>query len=286
LADGTATGIITAEIMNWTGQALSAPRTRFEDAIKRDELKRTGVYILIGETLEDEITSVYVGEGDDISQRLRSHANDSTKDFWDRFIAFTSKDMNLTKAHVKYLEARLIDLLHNAKKSKVENKTAPTFDKLPEADIADMETYLDEMQLVLPVIGIDVFRKPRAQVAPEESQKNLVFQLVNKSKGIDAKAMLSDGTFLLLKDSIGSLETANSFRRTAQERRELAKDAGIIQEIDAHNFEVIEDIEFKSPSGAADFLFGMSRNGRTDWKVEGQSLTYADWETEKLRDNI
>ena len=282
LADGTATGIITAEIMNWTGHALSAPRMRFDDAIKRSELKRTGVYILLGDAGEDEIPSVYVGEGDNISERLRAHAKDSTKDFWDKFIAFTSKDMNLTKAHVKYLEARLIDLLHAAKKSKIENKTAPNFDKLTEADIADMESYLDEMQLVLPVIGVDVFRKPRANVQPQENEENVVFHLEHKSKGIDARAIVSDGTFLILKGSKGSLKEVQSFQKGSRERRKIAKDAGIIQAIDAHTFELLEDMEFRSPSGAADFLFGMSRNGRTDWKVEGQSLTFADWETEKL----
>lgn len=149
-----------------------------------------------------------------------------------------------------------------------------------------METYLDEMQLVLPVIGIDVFRKPRANVAPQENEENVVFHLEHKSRGIDAKAIVIDGTFLLLKGSKGSLIEVKSLQSGSRERRKLAKAAGIILEIEPHNFEVIEDIEFKCPSGAADFLFGISRNGRTDWKVEGQSLTYADWETAKLRDDI
>jgi hypothetical protein len=85
-----------------------------------------------------------------------------------------------------------------------------------------------------------------------------------------------------LKGSKGSLKEVQSFQKGSRERRKIAKDAGIIQAIDAHTFELLEDMEFRSPSGAADFLFGMSRNGRKDWKVEGQPLTFADWETEKL----
>ncbi|WP_394196355.1 GIY-YIG nuclease family protein [Litoreibacter albidus] len=100
LVDGTATGILTAEIMNWTGHVLAAPRTRFEDAFSRDELKRTGVYFLFGPDDEGtDLGKVYVGEGDEIGKRLYQHNKD--KPFWERFIAVTSKDMNLTKAHVR-----------------------------------------------------------------------------------------------------------------------------------------------------------------------------------------
>ena len=43
LVDGTATGILTAEIINWTGHVLVAPRTRLEAVLDRAELRRTGV---------------------------------------------------------------------------------------------------------------------------------------------------------------------------------------------------------------------------------------------------
>lgn len=119
LVDGSATGLITAEIVNWTGHLLVGPRTRLDAALKREELKRTGVYILYGDSGETELPLVYVGEGDDISKRLYSHTRDETKDYWERFIAVTSKDLNLTKAHVKYLESRLIALLKDLKKSVV-----------------------------------------------------------------------------------------------------------------------------------------------------------------------
>ena len=48
LVDGSPGGIITAEIMNWTGHVLCAPRSRLPDLIKRDETKRTGIYFLSG----------------------------------------------------------------------------------------------------------------------------------------------------------------------------------------------------------------------------------------------
>lgn len=48
LVDGSATGLITAEIVNWTGHLLVGPRTRLDAALKREELKRTGAYLLYG----------------------------------------------------------------------------------------------------------------------------------------------------------------------------------------------------------------------------------------------
>lgn len=43
LVDGEPTGILTAEIINWTGKVLVAPRSQLADLAKRPEVKRTGV---------------------------------------------------------------------------------------------------------------------------------------------------------------------------------------------------------------------------------------------------
>ena len=103
LAEGTATGIVTAEIINWTGHVITAPRTRLDAALKRPELKGTGIYFLFGTNFDADLPTVYVGEGDNIAARLSTHSKDEQKDFWERFAAITNKDMNLTKTHVKYL---------------------------------------------------------------------------------------------------------------------------------------------------------------------------------------
>ncbi|MGO4910384.1 GIY-YIG nuclease family protein [Pseudorhodobacter sp. W20_MBD10_FR17] len=285
LAEGSATGILTAEIINWTGHALAAPRTRLEAALKREELKRTGIYILYSDSFGADLPSVYVGEGDDFSVRLRIHSRDNEKDYWDRFIAVTSKDMNLTKAHVKYLEGRLISLLTDAKKCELQNKTEPTFDKLPEADISDMETFLEELQLVLPVIGVDFFRKPQIRpqpnFPPEEPQTK--FYLRNSAKGIIATAVEADGEFVILAGATGSLNVAPSFNDRNRNQRDQALESGRAVKLDDKTFRLQQDIGFTSPSAAAVFLFGTSRNGRTDWLVDGQSITYGQWSDAKVQ---
>ncbi len=287
LAEGTPTGILTAEIVNWTGQVLAAPRGRLDTALKRKELSRTGIYILYGHNLQSSLPSVYVGEGDDIAKRLRAHATDDQKDYWDRFVAVTNKDMNLTKAHVKYLESRLISTLRDAKKSRIENKTDPEFDRLPEADISDMEAFLEELQLVLPVIGVDFFRKVSSQseFAPKnESVPPQTFILYHKKKGIDARAVEVDGEFVLKAGSVGDLHETISFRDFLKERREQLIETGRARKLTGNRFELIEDVAFSSPSGAAVFLFGTSRNGRSDWLSEDTNKTYGEIKDQELNE--
>ena len=284
LAEGSATGILTAEIVNWTGHVLAAPRTRLEAALKRDELKRTGIYILYGDSFSGELPLVYIGEGDDISNRMRSHSRDADKDFWDRFIAVTSKDMNLTKAHVKYLEGKLIGLLQEAKKCVLKNKTEPSFDRLPEADISDMESFIDELQLILPVIGVDFFRKPRTlePIKKLETTASVFFAVNHASKGISARALEIDGEFVVLAGATGNLTEAPSFNEKIKQLRDQAFESGRAIAEGKTNFKLVEDFAFSSPSAASVFLFGTSRNGRTDWLVEGKSITYGTWKDERI----
>lgn len=278
LAEGSATGILTAEIVNWTGHMLAAPRTRLEAALKRDELKKTGVYLLFGDSLGADLPSVYVGEGDEIAARLRTHARDENKEFWDRFVAITSKDMNLTKAHVKYLEGRLIKIILEAKKCRLMNKTEPSFERLPEADISDMESFLEELQLLLPVVGIDFLRRPKlSSEEPRAEDKAIFFTVKNAAKGISARATEIDGEFVILAGSTGNLLEAPSFSEKIKIIRDLAIESGRLQKINNECFTLSEDIAFSSPSAAAVFLFGTSRNGRTDWLVEGRNVNYGSW---------
>ncbi|ASM71610.1 MULTISPECIES: GIY-YIG nuclease family protein [Roseobacteraceae] len=288
LADGKATGILTAEIMNWTGHLLAAPRTRSEDAFSRSELKRTGVYLLIGPDDEgSDLTKVYVGEGDEIEKRLYSHNKD--KDFWDRFVAITSKDMNLTKAHVRYLEGRLLALLKEARKSKIENKDIPQFDLLPEADKSDMESFLSEIQLILPVIGVEIFKKPSLKpdrkeslILGDEGEYEVQFELENVKAGIVATAREDAGEFVVEEGSIGASRQARSFNDRNKAARDEAFETGRILKVGDTNFRLLQDISFSSPSAASVFLFGTSRNGRTDWIVKGRNVNYGDWKDAQI----
>src|SRR2546429_9555661 len=105
LPGGDAKGLRTAEIFNMTIKAIAAPRTELEELLKREELDKPGIYILTGTDPETGLPHAYIGEAEVIRDRLKQH---KSKEFWVFAIVFVSKDENLTKAHVRYLESRLL----------------------------------------------------------------------------------------------------------------------------------------------------------------------------------
>ena len=52
LADGSVLGIRHGEIVNWTGQAIACPRSRFQELKEWSETRRPGVYFLFGQNEE------------------------------------------------------------------------------------------------------------------------------------------------------------------------------------------------------------------------------------------
>jgi len=106
LAHGDPKRLRTAELSNWTGKAVAGPRSEFDGVLAREESQNSGVYFLTGIDPETGKNAVYIGEAESIRDRVKGHLD---KDFWNHIAFFTSKDENLTKAHIRYLEGRLIE---------------------------------------------------------------------------------------------------------------------------------------------------------------------------------
>src|SRR5215208_2627484 len=92
LPRGNAKSLRTAEISNWTGKAIAAPRTEFEELLQREELAKAGIYILSGSNPLTGAPQVYIGEAEIIRDRLKQHKG---REFWVAVFVFVSKDENL-----------------------------------------------------------------------------------------------------------------------------------------------------------------------------------------------
>lgn len=286
LADGTPGGLTTAEITNWTGHVLSARRSDLADLLKRDEAQRTGVYFLLGDD-ESAVgdTRCYVGEADVVADRLRYHQRD--RDFWDRVVVISSNDTNLTKSHGRYLESRLISLATQAGRVTLENGTAPPVPALPEADRSDMDYFVSQLQIVLPVLGINAIRVRSARLAVAATATNIespVFRLRQAKLGVDAQAQQIDGEFTMLAGSIvvaewhGVGKAASTLKAYASYRAQherLVSDGTII--VEGGRGRVTRDVVFPSPSTAGAVALGRSCNGRREW-IAG-SETFGGWES-------
>ena len=137
LPDGVRDGLRLVEKSNWSGLGIVCPRSLLGESKSRAEFLRTGVYVLVGESETSGLPTVYVGESDSIRPRLEQHA--SKKDFWTAVTFFVSKDDNLNRAHVQYLESRLVGLASEAKRCVLDNGNVPAPPSLSEADRADAD---------------------------------------------------------------------------------------------------------------------------------------------------
>lgn len=163
--DGQPDGMVTAELFNWTGHVLMAPRTQISAVLKRAESSYAGIYILIGE--QDGEARAYVGEGEDIADRIRAH--DVRKEWWTSAVLVTAAANKLNKAHVRYLEARLIAEARSIGRVPLDNSVMPAVPSLSEADIAKMKAFLQNLLVVLPAVRVDLFiqRMRPASVLPD-----------------------------------------------------------------------------------------------------------------------
>ena len=257
--------------MNWTGQAIVCPRARIGELAKWDEARRPGIYFLVGDEQSESRQLVYVGEAENVFARLQSHVKN--KEFWSRVVLFTSKDENLTKAHAKYLEARIVQLAHEADRVRLENGNAPQSPVLPRADRDAMEDFLGPLSVLLGALGLPILQAVAFQPEPEEpageicpaplSRHHLEFQ---RSKDrIDAKGVLTDEGFVVYEGSLGNGDVRDHLGKGVRAYRDqLIADGSIREENGVIRF--MRNVLFTSPSAAAAVLAGGSINGREAWK--------------------
>jgi hypothetical protein len=267
---GDAKSLRTAEISNWTGKAIAAPRTEFDELLGREELEKAGVYILIGSDPQTNAPRAYIGEAEILRERLKQH---KTKEFWVSAIAFISKDENLTKAHVRYLESRLLTEAIQIKRFVIDQNQAGG-SKLPESDREDMEVFLMRIRQLLPVLGSNIL-SPIAQGAAKAQPGGILYCRI---KGAVARGQRTANGFVVFQGStavLGERPSAESSPYIKAQRKQLIADGTLISGKEFLSF--TRDAEFSSPSAAAVIIHGGSANGLVVWKAEsGETLKQLD----------
>jgi hypothetical protein len=262
LPRGDAISLRTAEISNWTGKAVAAPRTELDELLAREELDKAGVYILTGSDPQTNLPRAYIGEAEIIRERIKQH---KSKEFWISAIVFISKDENLTKAHVRYLESRLLTEAASIKRFALDQNQAGG-SRLPESDREDMEVFLARIRQLLPVLGSDIL----TPIAQPDAQGQPGGVLSCSIKGALARGQRTPNGFVVFQGSTAVLEerpSAESYPYVVAQRKQLIADGTLIEKAGLLVF--TKDAEFSSPSAAAVVIHGGSANGLTAWKTEG-----------------
>ncbi len=267
VADGDPDGLRLVERSNWVGKAVMFPRALLPKVKLRDELSQTGVYLLLGPRENGEGEALYIGEGDPVRPRLESHY--AQKDFWNRAVCFVAAPGQLNKAHVQFLESKLIHLAKAAKRLPLDNANHPAEPSLSEADRADMQVFLENMLGMLPVLGIHAFEQAAALPSAAETI------LSCKGKGVVASGFEATQGFVVKAGSqaVGtSVPSMQQHVRSMFDLREELIQNGVLQ-TDGDRYRFAQDYVFSSPSTAAAVVLGRSANGRIEWKdATGRAL--------------
>lgn len=259
LVNGNPKRLRTAELSNWTGKAVAGPRSEFDGIIAREESSSTGVYLLTGSDPGSGRPTVYIGEAESIKDRIKAHLK---TDFWNQIIYFISKDENLTKSHIRYLEGKLIDKANSAGRAIVINEQGSGA-RLPESDREDMEVFLEKINQLLPVLGVEVLVPMAGNLEADTVKETLYCEI----KGLKAIGHLSSSGFLVKKGSQAVLKERASAKKYPWplNMRKRFKDDGILSAEKDHLL-FTQDVEFSSPSAAAAVVHGGHANGLIAWK--------------------
>jgi len=264
LVEGVPDGLWTVEKSNWTGVGLMCPRSSYPKARAREELSRPGVYVLVGPSDQTAGRSrIYVGEADVLAKRLDQHVKD--KGFWSRVIVFTSKDQNLNKAHVRYLESHLVRRAKEVERVEVENSTVPAAPSLSESEAAVMDAFLEEMLSIYPVLDLRAFDRI------EKGAPSAV-RLVAKGPNAKAEGEATPEGFVVYAGSTArakEVPSATSFVTSL--RAQLIVEGVLAGE--GPSLQFTRDYVFSSPSAAAAAVLARNANGWTEWKdAQGRTL--------------
>lgn len=256
--DGDPKGTQYSFISNKICQMFVVPRSNLSYLNEQEKLQKPAFYILIG---EDETTKpqAYIGETENFKERVKDH--DNKKGFWQKALIFVSKDEDITKADVQYLEHKAIA---EAKKANTfvlsENKQIPKAPNLPEHQRDAMDESFEDIKFLVSFMGCNIFD------ILQHKEEHLFY---TKGRGCNARGYYSSSGFTVLKGSILANNCVTSFN-WKEKREKLIKEYATFEN---GNWVMNSDKTFSSPSTAADFCIGSSNNGWLVWKdIDNKTL--------------
>jgi hypothetical protein len=284
LADGTPKGVRVAQSPVRTCMVAVTP-TKDLGAVPElvPNVRGPGIYFLVSDDPNDaDRFHLYIGESEDVYQRVkRDHLPDKNRDFQQVVFVLSTSDF-LTKAHVTWLERRFISIIKAAGLASIDNDNKGRTGNLPRADEDDLETFLSDVRMMLPVLGFSFARDPVSKPRPvgEESVDSPVFEF--STKGASATMQVQDGEFVVFKGSTACVEGTESWDSYKGLHKALVTEGKLVPSNDPRYYDFAESVPFKSPSAAAAIVAAANQAGPQVWKVQATGQSYREWEEERV----
>ena len=261
LMDGKTTGRIKCSLSNWTGLVYKIPRISLDQCENITATKHNGIYFLIGSN--DEQVLLYVGKaskrlnGKGLIDRIKE-SHDSIS-FWHEAVLITTRDDYFGPTELYYLENKFHDIATTAKQFMVANSITPSIGNPTEEKQCELDEFIEYSKLLIASMGYKF-------LVPEVSNDTQILSMVY-SDGSAKGTYTEDGRMIVFEGSrINPNVTpacSESTRKLRNRYTDVINDYNILQ----------ENLEFKSPSGAASFIAGAPVNGNVYWKNEdGKTL--------------
>ena len=264
LVNGTADSIITAELSSWNGKAIKIPRIEVASC-KRDDICGPGVYFLFCKE-DDDSDSVYIGEAENIKDRLVQHIRDYQAEkeayYWNTAVLFTGRDLN--KALIRYLENRLVEIARGCNRYKVLTKNTYKNTVMKESQESAMEEFIENIKILINALGYKVLEplavKSVAGTSAETSEEYLL-----SAGSASARGVITSEGFVVYKGAIinEKISTKSVSSGIVKLREKYIAEGDIVDN------KTIKDLLFSSSSAAADFVLGYSVSGPATWKTKG-----------------
>jgi len=182
-------------------------------------------------------------------------------------ILFVSKDENLTKSHIRYLEGKLIEEANSVGRFQIQNGQN-SGSRLPESDRNDMDVFLVRIRQLLPILGCDIL----IPLVKAEKSKTANATLTFNIKGLVATGQRTPNGFVVLKNSEATPDLRPSAPPWVIKMRHDLGETDILKDME-DKFLFTSDTEFSSPSAAAAVVCGGHVNGLTAWRnSQGKTL--------------
>lgn len=267
LVNGTADSLITAELSNWNGKAIKIPRIELASCA-REDITQAGVYFLFCKE-DDGSDSVYIGEAENVRERLVQHLRDYQVDkekfYWNTAVIFIGRDLN--KALIRYLENRFVEIARKCKRYLVLTKNTYRNTVMKESQIAVMEEFIDNVKVLINALGYKVLES-LAQVESVTAKMDDEVLTLSTSTADATGKVTTEGFVVFEGATVNEKISQKSLSAGMQKLRQELFDSGKVQKL-----KTTEDLLFSSSSAAADFILGYRVSGPQMWKAkDGRSL--------------
>lgn len=245
-----------------------------------DDLKQTGVYVLFGKTSQNNHDMIYIGQSDNVANRLYNHKGgqqgekQTGKVFWTECYAFVSTDAQLQRGNAEYLEYAFYQKAHDAGRYIVDNTNAPGAKNISLSDKIFCDNFLLDCDLLSRIMGRPIFDSPDDDAKIISTEGKLFINNSDRVGNNDLKFVNATGYqvsteefengFTVLADSIITKEVTAKASKSIRDMRRFLKRHGYIKEEDGKLI-FVKEYTFASPGIAASVVLGRSASAK-EWK--------------------